>query len=68
MSSWHVGDLSWNTGAPAAAGDPVGYVRSDGVNSVVYRDFYNHVHELYLKGGSWHVGDLSAKTGAPPAL
>ena len=60
--------------APAggASGDPVGYVRSDKINSVVYRGTNNHIYELYYglyRGAdSWISGDLSTLAGAPEAL
>src|SRR5262249_5573931 len=68
-AAWHVGDLSALTGAPAAAGEPAAYVRSDDVNYVVYRGIDGHIHEIYLPFGAtaWHVGDLSVLTGAPAA-
>jgi hypothetical protein len=67
--AWQSGDLSALTGAPAAAGDPAGYVRSDNVDAVLYRGFDNHIYELSLDPliGSWQPGDLSALTGAPAA-
>jgi hypothetical protein len=69
-SSWLQGDLSLKSGgAPAAAGNPAAYRRSDNVNSVLYRGFDDDIHELYLPlGGSrWLQGDLSFKAGAPAA-
>jgi hypothetical protein len=62
-------DLSALTGAPNAAGNPAAYVRSDNLNSVVYRGYDNHVYELSLPLGApaWQVADLSALTGAPNA-
>jgi hypothetical protein len=68
--AWHTGDLSVLTGAPAATGNAGRYVRSDLVNSVVYRGLDGHIRELYLTfgGGAWHIGDLTAITGATPAI
>ena len=61
-------DLSALASAPEASGDPAGYARSDGVNSVVYRGENNHIYELYLpKGGSWICAKLSEGIGAPAA-
>jgi len=70
--SWKCAKLSESTGAPAASGDPAGYVRSDGTNMVVYRGTNNHIYALYLpKGGSWNYADLTqaptGATGAPAA-
>src|SRR5215469_1856244 len=68
---WHPADLTQLTGAPLPASDgqgvPAPYVRSDGINAVVYRGNDNNIYELYLRDG-WHVGYLSQLTGAPPAL
>jgi hypothetical protein len=63
-ATWTAGDLTAITGAATAAGDPVGYTRSDGINSVVYRGTDNHIHEIYLGGTRWATGDLTALTGA----
>jgi hypothetical protein len=57
-------DLSTLAGAPEASGDPAGYVRSDGTNSVVYRGTNKHIYELYLLAGAWHFADLSTLAGA----
>jgi hypothetical protein len=44
------------------------YVRSDGVNSVVYEGDDQHIWELYLSGAQgWKIGDLTGQTGAPLA-
>ena len=48
--SWHSADLSGGICAPAASGNPAGYVRSDGTDSVVYRGENNHIYELALRG------------------
>jgi hypothetical protein len=34
--------------SPAASGNPAGYARSDGTNSVLYRGENNHIYELIL--------------------
>ena len=67
--AWGVSDLTAITGAPAASGDPSGYVRSDGVNAVVYRSNNGHIQELSIALGSghWGAGDLTALAGAPLA-
>jgi len=43
----------------------VGYVRSDGITSVVYEGGDGHINELFLLADGWHVGDLTALAGAP---
>ena len=66
-SQWEFGgSLSTLAGAPAAAGHPAGYARSDQINAVVYRGVDNHICELFLAAG-WRVNDLSAIAGAPLA-
>jgi hypothetical protein len=45
---WKYGDLCLISGAPDALGDPAGYARSDGTNSVVYRGANDHIYELFL--------------------
>src|SRR5215510_1071332 len=52
-------------GSAASAGELTGYVRSDGVNSVLHRDSLNHVQEIF--GPPWSHDDLTALTGAPVA-
>jgi hypothetical protein len=67
-TGWHQGDLSATTGAPAAAGNPTGYVfAAQGTQHVIYRGSDNHIHELWWDNNGWHQGDLSAATGAPAA-
>jgi len=63
---WHWADLSAITGSPAAASDPYGYVRSDGISTVVYTGSDGHIHELRLETG-WIWADLTAISGAPTA-
>jgi hypothetical protein len=65
--SWRFGDLTEQTGAPTASGSPVGYVRSDGINSVVYRGYDGHINEIYLSDGAWNYVDITAAAGAPNA-
>jgi hypothetical protein len=68
-SSWRVANLSALAQAPRAGGNPAPYVRSDGVNAVVYRGYNDlDIHELYYDGSAWRTEDLSLRTGAPPAL
>jgi len=67
------GNPGWNDmtqifGLPNTASDPVGYVRADGANAVVYRSSPdNHVRELAaFYGQNWSPADLS-KTNATAA-
>ncbi len=66
---WHDGDLTAETGALPAAGDPAGYVFDAYSNQhVIYRAGNGHIHELWWDAaGGWHDGDLTAVTGAPSA-
>ena len=64
---WHVADLTQLTGAPLPyppdlddRGNPAPYVRSDGINAVVYTGDDNHIYELRLERDGWHAADLSA--------
>lgn len=63
---WHWADLSAITGSPAAASDPYGYVRSDGISTVVYTGTDGHIHDLRLEG-VWIWADLTAIAGSPTA-
>src|SRR5271166_467372 len=68
--NWSVNDLTAATNAPAAAGDPDGYVfTANGTSGmhVVYRGVDNDIHELYWQNGAWSVNDLTAATDAPAA-
>src|SRR5271165_3095245 len=68
--SWNVNDLTAATNAPAAAGNPNGYMfTANGVSGmhVVYRGADNHIHELYWQDGDWNVNDLTIATNAPAA-
>jgi hypothetical protein len=65
---WIAANLSALASAPAAASDPVGYVRADGIPAIVYRGVNNHIYELYLlSDGKWRVGNLTALANAPLA-
>jgi hypothetical protein len=65
---WHHTDISALATAPAAAGDPAGYVLLSS-EFVVYRGNDNHVHQLFAHAGQaqWSHLDLTAKTNAPLA-
>jgi hypothetical protein len=69
QDGWHAGDLSTQAGAPGAdyRAPMAPYVRSDGVNAVVYKGLDNHIYELALYPDGWGVGDLTAQVGAPLA-
>jgi len=71
-TSWSWLDLTKDSGgAPLAAGDPVGYLRSDDTASVVYRDSNGDIFELALttKATHWRFFNLSAScaNGHAPA-
>lgn len=63
---WRWADLTAITGSPDAAADPYGYVRSDGISTVVYTGSDGHIHELRLEGG-WIWADLTTIAVAPLA-
>jgi hypothetical protein len=71
MGQWSHSDLSQIANAPpcgSGSGDiprPMGCVRSDGVNTVVFtgRDDH-HVHQLHRTGNTWVHTDLSVLAGA----
>jgi hypothetical protein len=63
---WHWADLTAITGSPDAASDPYGYVRSDGISTVVYVGTDSHIHDLRLET-SWIWADLTLIAGAPSA-
>jgi hypothetical protein len=64
---WRHNDLSRATGAPAAAGNPSGYVwEFDQTQHIVYRGGDTHIHELWNRAGKpWGHVDLNNLTGAP---
>jgi hypothetical protein len=64
---WHHTDISALANAPAAAGDPSGYVL--GSEFVVYLGTDNHVHQLFAAStqAQWAHADLTALTNAPLA-
>jgi outer membrane protein assembly factor BamB len=67
--AWHHTDLSALANAPAAAGDPSGYVLLS-EEFVVYRGTDNHVHQLFSLAGEaqWSRADLTAIADAPSAV
>ena len=70
-SPWSDGDLnivSHASGVPAQ-GNPIGYVRSDNKNAVIYRGSDNHLHEFGLAvGGAWEHNDLTSVSGLHSSL
>jgi hypothetical protein len=72
-SNWQRNDLfaSCNPtrgGRVAAAANPMGYVRYDKINAVVYAGTDQNIYELALQSGKWCPGNLSTNhTPAAPA-
>lgn len=64
---WHRADLSYITGAPTAHSDPFGYVRSDGISTVIYCGSDGDIHELRLEG-TWIHANLTDIAGNPSCL
>jgi hypothetical protein len=65
---WHTDDITASTSAPAAAGDPSGYMfDAQGSQHVVYRSQDGHIHELWWQNGAWNTDDITASTSAPAA-
>jgi hypothetical protein len=61
--------LVWSCSAFAQVSpSPIGYVRSDGVNAVVYQGPDRHIYELALYPGGWDRTDLTTLAGAPLVL
>lgn len=52
--------------APAATGNPTGYVRHDGFNAVVFRAADGNIWESSLQSGAWSAQSLANQTGWPP--
>jgi hypothetical protein len=84
QNGWQLDDLFSKVGASAvtAAGDPVAFVRSDLVSSIVYLGTDNHVHAITytysasrlgsgggpgITQGPWGTADLTVASGAPNA-
>jgi hypothetical protein len=63
---WQWADLTAITGSHLADSEPFGYVRNDGISTVVYIGIDGHVHDLRLEG-SWIWADLTNISGAPNA-
>ncbi|MET0863463.1 MAG: serine hydrolase domain-containing protein [Nakamurella sp.] len=60
---WTDADLSTLLGAPQGL-EPKGWVRTDGVTSVVTGTGGNRIHELTLSAGRWHHFSLTEAAGA----
>jgi hypothetical protein len=68
VQGWHHTDLTNAAGAPAAAGDPAGYIDGQGTQHVVYRGTDNHIHELRWDSSQrWRQTDFTNTIGAPDA-
>jgi hypothetical protein len=70
---WVVGDLSKDTNAPMAAGDPCGYfLESTNTQHVVFRNNDGNVCELFYsidaRDAKWHLKDLTQEANAPKAV
>jgi hypothetical protein len=63
---WHWADLTAITSAPVAASDPYGYVRGDGVSTVIYTSSDGHINELRLES-VWIWADLTVIPSSPAA-
>jgi hypothetical protein len=79
-SSWGWFDMTASLGAPLAAGDPYGSVRSDNVATVTYRTKVSipygsspvttayRIEQLSLGTGQWFTADVSSLFNLPPAF
>jgi hypothetical protein len=66
--SWHTDDVSAETNAAPATGDPACYVfNAQGTQHVMFRGADNDIHELYYSNGQWSTDDVSSTTKAPAA-
>jgi hypothetical protein len=67
VNGWHHGDLTVQSGAPAAVDDGhTGYVLRDQLTQHVnFASADGHVHELWWQASGWTHVDLTQLTGAP---
>jgi hypothetical protein len=66
---WHHTDPTAVAGAPAAVGNPHGYMfDAQGTQHIVYRGTDNHIHELWWDTQGWHHTDLMPPPKAPTDL
>lgn len=67
-AGWHWSDLTVLSNAPVPLyyflREPVAYVRSDGMTTVLFECVVDHICELRLDNG-WKWADLTADAGAP---
>jgi hypothetical protein len=63
------GALHYAGARASRTADVVGYLRSDGFDSIVHKGTDGHLHELFRGGTGWGEGDVSLATvnGVPPA-
>ncbi len=67
-STWNHNPIGQVSGAPASAGDAIGYAwEKDKTQHVVYRGVDSQIHELWCRGGKWGHNPVGQLTGAPPA-
>ena len=64
--TWYHANLTEHTGAPPAAGDPLGYAPADHEH-VIYLGTDGHINELCFDHKEWKHHDLTAVTGGPSA-
>lgn len=56
---------TWNVeGVGTLSADPFGYVRTDGVNAIVYVGWDSNIREESLSGGTWGSGNLTQLSGS----
>jgi hypothetical protein len=69
-AGWVDNDLTEKAGAvpPTATSALDGYRLSDDSQHVFFIGTDNHVHELFIDGGSWADNDLTALAGAVPPI
>ncbi|MBN1660505.1 MAG: hypothetical protein JXA93_19065, partial [Anaerolineae bacterium] len=69
--AWIAANLSDLSGLPTAYGDPVAYVRGDGINAIVCVGAAatgSPIYELRLDDGGWQWADIKGIAGAPTAV
>jgi hypothetical protein len=64
LEVWHHANLTVITTSPQASSDPFGYVRSDGISTVVYCGTDAEIHDLRLES-VWIHANLTDITSAP---
>jgi hypothetical protein len=74
MAQWSHSDLTQIANAPLCAQEagivnisrPMGCVRADGVNTVVYTGPDGHIHQLHSSENKWVHTDLSSEPATRP--